>query len=278
MDEQQTRILQIWQRILCLLGERIITFRRILMYNRRRTWLRIQERQRILRFQYIHRLIDLQNQFILQIPRPLKRRINSSNSSLNLDEFRNYNENDWLENFRVSKKTFQEICDIVKHDLSPRVSAVRNPIPLEKRVAIALYKIATGAEYRFISNRFNVAKSTVCKFLKTFCESLINRVGNDIISMPHEKHEILQINEEFQKITNLPLIIGTIDLIHIPVNVTSGMFRSYINNGGWASILLQAVVDHNLSYVSKYIFYNIISKMLIYIISFFLYFFKDFAK
>ena len=50
----------------------------------------------------------------------------------------------WKEHFRVSKRTFDFICDLVRPELSRQNTRLRLAIPLEKRVAVAIWRLATG--------------------------------------------------------------------------------------------------------------------------------------
>ncbi|XP_037928798.1 protein ALP1-like, partial [Teleopsis dalmanni] len=45
--------------------------------------------------------------------------------------------------------------------------------------------------------------------------------------------------------TKIPNIIGAIDGTHIPVLLPSDGYKEYINQKGWPSIVMQAVVDNN---------------------------------
>jgi len=58
----------------------------------------------------------------------------------------------------------------------------RNAIPLEKRIAIALYILGSSAEYRSIERLFGVAQNTVCKILHEFCRALIFEFASEFMS------------------------------------------------------------------------------------------------
>lgn len=69
----------------------------------------------------------------------------------------------WVHNFRMSEETFLCFCaklhsEMEKHDTNFRVS-----VPLKKRVAIALWKLATNSDYRSIGHLFGVSKTTSCR-------------------------------------------------------------------------------------------------------------------
>ena len=57
-------------------------------------------------------------------------------------------EDAWRENFRMSRETFLKICDHVRPELSRQDTRMRSAIILEKRVAVALHRLATGDSFR----------------------------------------------------------------------------------------------------------------------------------
>ena len=77
----------------------------------------------------------------------------------------------FVQNFRVSRESFEYICNQLGGVLGRRNTNYRRCIPNKKRVAIALWKLATGGEYRTISHLFGVGLSTVCVCVQDFCRA-----------------------------------------------------------------------------------------------------------
>ena len=67
----------------------------------------------------------------------------------------------WIQNFRMTRDTFNELCDAIEPLVEPHMSCPREAVPTRKRVAIALYKLATCSEYRAVGETFGVSKTTV---------------------------------------------------------------------------------------------------------------------
>jgi len=57
-----------------------------------------------------------------------------------------------------------------------------NAIPLEKRIAIALYTLGSSAEYRSIGRLFGVAQITVCQILHELCPALIFEFASEFMT------------------------------------------------------------------------------------------------
>lgn len=68
----------------------------------------------------------------------------------------------------MSRQTFKLLCSHLT-SFGKEDTNYRKAIPLEKRVAIALYALGSSAEYRSLANLFGVGKSTVGKILNEFC-------------------------------------------------------------------------------------------------------------
>ncbi|XP_075782874.1 uncharacterized protein LOC112544784 isoform X2 [Pelodiscus sinensis] len=67
----------------------------------------------------------------------------------------------WTQNFRTRRDTFLELCEWLAPALRRRDTRMRPAIPLQKRVAIALWKLSTPDSYRSVRNQFGVGRSTV---------------------------------------------------------------------------------------------------------------------
>ena len=61
----------------------------------------------------------------------------------------------------MTKRSFLKLVELVRYKMEPRPNAVREPITLEKRVAMALYNLASNMEYRVTANQFGSHKTTV---------------------------------------------------------------------------------------------------------------------
>ncbi|KAG6930721.1 hypothetical protein G0U57_003015, partial [Chelydra serpentina] len=72
-----------------------------------------------------------------------------------------WDESQWLRNFRMRKCTFMELCELLSPALKRQDTRMRAALTIQKRVAIALWKLATPDSYRSVANQFGVGKSTV---------------------------------------------------------------------------------------------------------------------
>ena len=107
-----------------------------------------------------------------------------------------FTERDWIENFRMSKQTIHYLCDQIRAEIFCENTNYRLAIPVEKRVAIALWCLATPAEYRTIGHLFGVARCTVCIIVKEVCNAIVRILQPRYISFPSGE-ELLSIIDGF---------------------------------------------------------------------------------
>ncbi|KAL7407457.1 hypothetical protein ABVT39_008684 [Epinephelus coioides] len=145
----------------------------------------------------------------------------------------------------MTRDTFNELCDQIEPLVAPDVSCPREAVPTRKRVAIALYKLATCSEYRVIGETFGVSKTTVHRCVYGVCEAICSKLMKTKISLP-DADEALAIAQRNYEAHKIPQVYGAIDGSHIPVHAPSDGYRDYVNRKGWTSVVLQAVGDARL--------------------------------
>uniref|UniRef100_A0A671VQ44 DDE Tnp4 domain-containing protein n=1 Tax=Sparus aurata TaxID=8175 RepID=A0A671VQ44_SPAAU len=154
-----------------------------------------------------------------------------------------FDDEEWKENFRMTRRSFNKLCGMMEGVLKPEDVTVRAPVPLEMRVAIVLYKLASCAEYRVVANQFGIPKSTVKKFVYKFCKGMVSSVIHKFIKVPTTE-EAISIARRFEQKFHIPQIIGCIDGTHIPVLLPNDGYKDFANRKGWPSYVLQAMVDN----------------------------------
>lgn len=163
---------------------------------------------------------------------------------------RGFGPDDWIENFRMSKNTFNYLCDRLKGSIFRQNTRFRKAITVHQRVAITLWCLATSCEYRTLSHLFGVARSTVCEIVQDTCRAIVSVLMDTYISFPLGDTLVNVVNG-FEERWGYPQCAGAIDGSHIPISAATESHTDYYNRKGWYSIVIQAVVDH------QYIFRDI---------------------
>ncbi|XP_055955589.1 uncharacterized protein LOC126814699 [Patella vulgata] len=152
-----------------------------------------------------------------------------------------YDDIQYLENFRMSKCTFEYLCRILRPFLEKQVTSMREPISVERQVGISLWVLGTNAEYRTVAALFGVGRSTVSSIIHIFCESLIS-IKDKFIKFPSGE-ELNRVVNGYRSKWGFPNAGGAIDGSHIPILGPSMNHADFHNRKGWYSIIVQAVVN-----------------------------------
>uniref|UniRef100_A0A8C8RPP7 DDE Tnp4 domain-containing protein n=1 Tax=Pelusios castaneus TaxID=367368 RepID=A0A8C8RPP7_9SAUR len=150
-----------------------------------------------------------------------------------------WDDEQWVQNFRMWKATFLELCSELAPALRRKDTNMRSALTVEKRVAIALWKMAIPDCYRSVANQFGVGRSTVGVALTQVCTA-INRV---LLRRTVTLGNVSEIVDGFDAM-GFPNCGGAIDGTHIPILAPDHLATEYINRKGYFSMVLQALVDH----------------------------------
>lgn len=155
--------------------------------------------------------------------------------------------------FRVSKTTFEYICSLVREDLISRppsglINIEGRLLSVEKQVAIALRRLASGESQVSVGVAFGVGQSTVSQVTWRFIEALEERAKHHL-NWP-DFNRMQEIKFGFEASYGLPNCCGAIDSTHImmtlPAVQTSDDWCDQEKN---YSMLLQGIVDHEMRFI-----------------------------
>ena len=145
------------------------------------------------------------------------------------------------------------IVELVMPRLAKQDTQLRRSIPIEKHVAIAIWRLSTGNSFRSVAKTFAVAKSTAVKISREFCTE-IARLSPQFIKFPSSRRENAQGIEKFKLCyePKLPQVAGVIDGTHVKIVAPNVEGKTdYFSRKQCYSITTQGVVGTNL------IFYDI---------------------
>jgi len=154
--------------------------------------------------------------------------------------------------FSVSRKTFDYICSLVKPDLSSRplsiiITVEGRVLTVDKQVAIALRRLASGESQHNVGESFDVGQSIVSQVTWKFVEALEER-GMHHLNWP-DANEMKEIKSKFEMIQGLPNCCGAIDTTHIIMRLPSiEASNIWLDSEENYSIILQAIVDPEMRF------------------------------
>ena len=116
----------------------------------------------------------------------------------------------------MTRRTFDELVNIFRADLSRQATRMREPVPVETRLAIGIWQLATGDSYRCCGLQFGHGMSTA----QTICEEFENALCNlkdRYIRFPYTDQEVEEVMDLFEEQYHFPQIVGAIDGCHIEI-------------------------------------------------------------
>ena len=125
-----------------------------------------------------------------------------------------FTEEDWVENFRLSRTTFHMLCEKVRPFLKRQNTQFRQCICVEHRLAITLWTLATCSEYRTIGHLFGVARCTVCVIVHETCNVIVDLLLEEYIQFPRGA-DLARVVEGFKTNFNMIQYAGAIDNSHV---------------------------------------------------------------
>ncbi|KAM9377752.1 uncharacterized protein KZ484_010056 [Pholidichthys leucotaenia] len=170
-----------------------------------------------------------------------------------------FSNTEWLQNFRMSEETFTYLWHKLRARMERQDTTFRLCVSVKKRVAIALWKLATGSEYRTIGHLFGVSITTVCRCVQDFCAAAESLLVPEQIRFPDEGR-FSEMSAYMENRWGLPLCVGAIDGSHIPIIAPKECHTDYFNRKEWHSIILQGVVDGGLT-ADQHLFNQTVSRV-----------------
>lgn len=161
-------------------------------------------------------------------------------------------DSEWPKHFRVSRTTFMRIVEVVRPFMTTQDNRWRPAIPVEKKVAAALWRLATGNAFRCIGVALGMGTSCVQLYTTQFRDVMYD-LRTEFISFPSNLTSVIH---EFSKKTKIPNVVGAIDGSHIPIKMPGVDQESFANRKQRHSILLQGVVGPNLLFFMRLLAYR----------------------
>ncbi|XP_049429633.1 uncharacterized protein LOC125887123 [Epinephelus fuscoguttatus] len=161
-----------------------------------------------------------------------------------------FDDEEWKAQFRVSRDTFDYLLERIGPAIKRRRTNYRVPIEPRRRLAITLWWFARSGEYRSIASMFGVGIATVCVIVRQVISAILDRLYRRVVSLPSGQR--LEDTIRAFKDRCYPQCAGAIGGTHIPIAPPRDNPDDYLNRKGWHSVILQAVVDHNICFTDVY--------------------------
>ncbi|KAK4793045.1 hypothetical protein SAY86_023480 [Trapa natans] len=158
-------------------------------------------------------------------------------------------EEEFRRHFRMGRATFDLIC----HDLDPVITkkntTLRDAIPVRQRVAVCIWRLATGEPLRLVSKRFGLGISTCHKLILEVCSAIRGVLMPKFLAWPGPDRAEA-VRSGFESVSGIPNVGGAMYTTHVPIIAPKENSAAYLNrrhterNGKTCySVTVQGVVD-----------------------------------
>jgi len=130
--------------------------------------------------------------------------------------------------FRMSRATFEFLCKELGSAVQKEDTMLRAAIPVDKRVAVCIWRLATGEPLREVSKRFGLGISTCHKLVLEVCTAIKSLLMPKTVQWP-DQNTSQAIAENFEYISGIPNIIGSMHTTHIPIIAPKVEVAAYYN-------------------------------------------------
>ncbi|KAK6161992.1 hypothetical protein DH2020_001833 [Rehmannia glutinosa] len=158
-------------------------------------------------------------------------------------------EEEFKKAFRMGKDTFDMICNELSSVVAKENTMLRDAVPVRQRVAVCIWRLATGEPLRLVSKKFGLGISTCHKLVLEVCSAIRNVLMPKYLRWPEEE-SVRRIKEEFESMSGIPNVVGSMYTTHIPIIAPKISVAAYFNRRHTErnqktsySITVQGVVD-----------------------------------
>lgn len=151
--------------------------------------------------------------------------------------------------FRMGRSTFDMICEALGTAVAKEDTTLRAAIPVRQRVAVCIWRLATGEPLRNVSKHFGLGISTCHKLVLEVCSAIRSVLMPRYLRWP-DPTSAAAIKAQFESISGIPNVLGSMYTTHIPIIAPKISVATYYNRRHTErnqktsySITVQGVVD-----------------------------------
>ncbi|RWW79122.1 hypothetical protein BHE74_00012617 [Ensete ventricosum] len=137
-------------------------------------------------------------------------------------------EDEFRRAFRMSRATFDFLCEELGSAVAKEDTALRAAIPVRQRVAVCVWRLATGEPLRLVSRRFGLGISTCHKLVLEVCTAIRNVLMPRSLLWPGPS-DAAAAAARFEGTSGIPNVVGAMYTTHIPVIAPKIGIAAYFN-------------------------------------------------
>lgn len=146
----------------------------------------------------------------------------------------------------MDRQAFSILCRDLYPLIHKKDTIFRKAIPVQKRVAISLYFLKSGADFGILADVFCIGVSTANRIVLEFIDAVLLKY-NGLIRFPTED-EKEAISEGYRRKWQYYDCFGALDGCHIPILSPEESAQEYFSYKGFHSINVLALSDDQYSF------------------------------
>ena len=163
------------------------------------------------------------------------------------DPFKDYSDEQFLKEFRMTKEEVIYVCSLVKDEMKS-LGNRKTDLSLEQKVLICLKTLASGSFQNCSKDFLKTSQPVVSKLMKAFTDAMAKKVP-ELVHMP-TCQELEEMKASFYKVAGFPGVFAAVDGSHIPIIAPPGPEEPlFVNRKNFHSINIQAMCDANLVFL-----------------------------
>ncbi|XP_006655063.2 protein ANTAGONIST OF LIKE HETEROCHROMATIN PROTEIN 1-like [Oryza brachyantha] len=156
-------------------------------------------------------------------------------------------EADFRRAFRMPRAVFDKLCGDLGAAVAKEDTTLRAAVPVPQRVAVCVWRLATGEPLREVSRHFGLGISTCHNIVLQVCAALTAVLLSRVVRWPDSPAAAAS---RFQALSGIPGVVGAVHTEHIPIVAPRENAGEYFdrrltdrNQKATYSVAVQAVVD-----------------------------------
>ena len=117
----------------------------------------------------------------------------------------------------MSRKSFYELCDILRPYLEKKRTHLRIQISVEAPVGLFLFYIIDESRYRKTTNAFGITRASISGIIRRVPYAVTTILGPKLIRLPSTEGELQELTDGYLETHRFPQCIGAIDGTHIEI-------------------------------------------------------------
>ena len=136
---------------------------------------------------------------------------------------------EWKENFRMSRRTFYALCEQLGPYIERQAARMREPVEVDRQVALTLYYLADEGRMRKTANSFRLSRSSVSIIVRRVCRTISKQLGPQLIRLPETEAEVQYKVKKFFDRFQFPQCFCAVDGTHIKLKQPGYSAVDFIN-------------------------------------------------